>query len=478
MNALRRWFARFWSIAGAVNIRVKMLGIVLALVLLLGLTVTAQVRAMLTQAMDAQLEEQAVSVARDVAARATDLILINTAYALYQLLQDTKANNPNVRYAFIVAPDGQVLAHTFGAGFPAALRDANAAAPDAHHQLAVLDTDEGRVWDVAVPVFEGRAGTARVGLSEVNVHRTRDAITGQLLLTTVLVSVAGVTAATALTWALTRPILALVRATQAVARGDFSPRVPRWADDEIGDLADAFNAMTAALAQAEEERAGRDQLRAQYVSGVIAAQEEERRRIARELHDSASQTLTSLVIGLRGLSQACDRPDVRQRAEELRAVAGLTLEEVHALALQLRPRALDDLGLAAALERHVADCRRRYDLDIDLAVHGLERRLPPEVETALYRIVQEALTNVARHAGAHTASVLIERRERGVRAVIDDDGAGFDPCAAGGDGHLGLYGIRERAELLGGAMTIESEPGRGTSLFVEIPLPPDGEAHE
>lgn len=478
MNALRRWFARFWSIAGAVNIRVKMLGIVLALVLLLGLTVTAQVRAMLTQAMDAQLEEQAVSVARDVAARATDLILINNAYALYQLLQDTKANNPNVRYAFIVAPDGQVLAHTFGAGFPAALRDANAAAPDAHHQLAVLDTDEGRVWDVAVPVFEGRAGTARVGLSEVNVHRTRDAITGQLLLTTVLVSVAGVTAATALTWALTRPILALVRATQAVARGDFSPRVPRWADDEIGDLADAFNAMTAALAQAEEERAGRDQLRAQYVSGVIAAQEEERRRIARELHDSASQTLTSLVIGLRGLSQACDRPDVRQRAEELRAVAGQTLEEVHALALQLRPRALDDLGLAAALERHVADCRRRYDLDIDLAVHGLERRLPPEVETALYRIVQEALTNVARHAGARTASVLIERRAHTVRAVIDDDGAGFDPRAAGGDGHLGLYGIRERAELLGGAMTIESEPGRGTSLFVEIPLPPDGEAHE
>jgi signal transduction histidine kinase len=314
-----------------------------------------------------------------------------------------------------------------------------------------------------------------VGLSEAGVRRAVDTVTGQLLLTTVLVSIIGVTAAAALTWVLTRPILQLAQAARAVGRGDLAKRVPRWADDEIGDLAVSFNAMTAALQEAEETRVEREQLRARYVSGVIAAQEDERKRIARELHDSTSQSLTSLLVGMKALSDACDSPAVHQRAEELRGVASHTLDEVHNLALQLRPSVLDDLGLPAALERHVADCQRRYSLHIDLAVHGFtEERLPPEVETALYRIVQEGLTNVARHAQATTASVLVERRNGVVRAILEDDGRGFDPESAGqAERRLGLYGIRERAELLGGALTIESEPGHGASLFVEIPLKGD-----
>lgn len=472
-------FQYFWTIAGAVSIRTKILGIVLGLVLLLGLGVTVQVRAVLTRTMDAQLQEQATSVTRDVAARATDLILVNDLYALHQLLHETQANNANVRYAFIVDAKGQVLAHTFGEGFPAGLLASNTTEAAEHHHTAILITNEGKVWDTAVPIFDGRAGTARVGLSEAGVRQAVDTVTGQLLLTTVLVSVIGVTAAALLTWVLTRPILQLAHAAQAVGRGDFTQHAPRWADDEVGNLAESFNAMTKALAAAEEERAEREQLRARYVSGVIAAQEEERKRIARELHDSTSQSLTSLMVGMRALSDTCDSPIMRERADELRQVAAQTLEEVHALALQLRPSVLDDLGLLAALERYVAECRNRYPIQIDLAVRGLrEGRLPMEVETALYRIVQEALTNVARHAQAATASVIVERQHSLVRAIIEDDGRGFNPQTAGlAEQRLGVYGIRERAELLGGRLTIESAPGRGASLFVEIPLSPNGAAH-
>ncbi|MBI3242128.1 MAG: HAMP domain-containing protein, partial [Chloroflexi bacterium] len=456
---LQHWFERFWSVAGAVSVRTKILGIVLGLVLLLGLGVTAQVRATLLRAMDEQLQDQAISVTRDLAARATDLILVNDLYALHQLLSETQANNANVRYAFIVDNYGQVIAHTFGDGFPAGLLEANSAGPNQHHQTTILDTDEGKAWDTAVPIFDGRAGVARVGLSDAGIRGVVDTVTGQLLLTTVMVSVIGITAAAFLTWVLTRPILQLAGAARAVGRGDLSQRVPRWADDEIGDLSDSFNTMTAALAQAEEERAEREQLRARYVSGVIAAQEDERKRISRELHDSTSQSLTSLLVGLRALSNNCNLPLVQQHAEELRAVAACTLDEVHSLARQLRPSVLDDLGLPAALERYVADCQRRYSLHIDLAMRGLAERLPAAVETALYRIVQESLTNVARHAQAGTASVLVERRNGTVRAVVEDDGCGFDPETAGKvEQRLGLYGIRERAELLGGKLTIESEP--------------------
>jgi len=468
---LRPWLDRLWMLAGAVSIRTKILGIVLALVLLLGLGVTLQVRQTVVRTMEAQLQEQSISVARDLAARATDLLLINDLYSLHQLLQATLNNNASVRYAFVIDPQGRVLVHTFGNGFPIGLLDANQAGPDEHHRTRLVNTDEGPIWDTAVPIFEGRAGTARVGLSEVMVNRAVESVTGQLLLTTVVVSLIGITAAAFLTWLLTRPILNLVQAAKAVGRGDFTQQVHRWADDEIGELSVAFNEMVVALRRAGEERAEREQLRAHYVKAVITAQEDERKRIARELHDSASQSLTSLLVGLRTMSGLCNQPEVRDHAEALRAIAAHTLDEVHTLALQLRPSVLDDLGLQAAIERYVADFGARYPIHVDLALRGLsEGRLPSEVETALYRIVQESLTNVARHSGARAASVMIERQNGQARAVIEDDGHGFDPALAGvADQRLGLYGMRERAELLGGKLTIESAPGQGASVFVEIP---------
>ncbi len=468
----QRWLDRFWAIAGKVSIRTKILGIVLGMVVLLGVTATLQVRAIFIRTLETRLEEQSISITRDLAARATDLILINNLYALHQLMRDTQANYPDVRYAFVVGEQGQVLAHTFGEGFPPELLAANYTLSDQHHHTIVLSTDEGPIWDTAVPIFGNRAGVARVGLSEASVHQTVNAVTGQLLLTTVFISALGITAAALLTWLLTRPIMDIVAIAQAIGRGDFTQRAHHWADDEIGTLADAFNTMTDGLARADAERAEREQLRAQYVSGVITAQEDERKRIARELHDSTSQSLTSLRVGLRALIDHCAQPDIRRQAEELRTIAGNTLDDVHSLALQLRPSVLDDLGLPAALERHIADYRRRHQLTIDLAISGLDQRLPPEMETALYRIVQEALTNIVRHAEARTASVLLERRDHTVRAIIEDDGRGFDPVVAAHlEGHLGLYSIRERAELLGGTLTIESEPGHGASLFIIIPLP-------
>jgi signal transduction histidine kinase len=287
-----------------------------------------------------------------------------------------------------------------------------------------------------------------------------------MLLTTVFVSAIGIVAAAFLTWVVTRPILQLKEAAQAVGQGDFGQRVQPWAGDEIGDLAEAFNTMTTALAQAEQERAKRGQLRSQLLEKVIAAQEDERRRIARELHDQTDQALTSLMVRLQTMNQQCAIPAMKGQFEELRHLAAETLDDVHNLSVQLRPSVLDDLGLEAALQRYVQDYRQHYPIEVDLMVVGIDR-LPPTVETALYRMVQEGLTNIARHAQAQTASVLLERRNGRVRAIIEDDGVGFDPQQA--NDRLGLYGLVERAELLNGTVTIESESGRGTTIFVEVP---------
>ncbi|HRJ58795.1 MAG TPA: HAMP domain-containing protein [Anaerolineales bacterium] len=460
---------RMWEIAGAVSVRTKILGIVLGLVILLGAGVTMQARYALTRTMTAQMEEQSISVSRDFAARSTDPILLNDLLGVHDLLKETIANNPNIRYAFIVDNHGQVIAHTFEGGFPLDLIPLNTVQSGEHHHTSLIQTDEGLVWDTAVPILDGKVGTARIGLSDASIRTAVSTLTAQLILTTLLVSIAGILVAVSLTWILTRPIISLAQATQAVAKGDFSPRVLRWANDEIGDLAEAFNSMTEELARTDELRKEREVLRRQLLEKVIATQEDERRRIARELHDSTSQNLTSLIVGLRVMETNCAQCASISKATDLRDVASKTLDEVHDLSMRLRPRVLDDLGLSAALERLVSEWQTRYKIPVDVAIQ-LGERLPGEVETAIYRIVQETLTNIARHAQAKSASILVERHGDMVRAIVEDDGIGFDINANHGERHLGLLGMRERAEFLHGALTIESSHENGTSVFIEIPL--------
>ena len=466
---LRKFYQRFWNVAGAVSIRTKILGIILGLVILLGVGVIIQARYALTATMAVQLEEQSVSVSRDLAARSTDPILLNDLLGLHDLLNETIANNPNIRYAFLVDDRGQVIAHTFVGGFPLDLIPLNSVQSGKHHHTALIQTDEGLVWDTAVPILDGKVGTARIGLSDASMRGALSTLTAQLLLTILLVSLTGVLVAVFLTWILTRPIISLAHATQTVAKGDFSPRVPRWANDEIGDLAEAFNQMTEQLARTDELRKERESLRRQLLEKVITTQEDERRRIARELHDSTSQNLTSLIVGLRIMETNCAKCAAQSKATDLRQVASQTLDEVHDLSMRLRPHVLDDLGLAAALERLVSEWQTRYKIPVDVAIQLVER-LPGEVETAIYRIVQETLTNIARHAQARSASILVERRGNIVRAIVEDDGIGFDVNTNHGERHLGLMGMRERAELLEGTLTVESTPKHGTSIFIEIPL--------
>ncbi len=212
------------------------------------------------------------------------------------------------------------------------------------------------------------------------------------------------------------------------------------------------------------------------------AQENEQRRIARELHDQVGQTVTGLSLGLKSLerlleSRALD--EVERHVQWLQSLAGEIGRDIHRAAVDLRPTALDDLGLREALATLLRQWTQRHDIRSDLQVLGESVRLPAAVETAIYRIVQEALTNVLKHAKAATVSVSVEQRLEEVRVIIEDDGIGFDAEAdalppAGGPPakpRLGLSGIRERLSLLRGSLTLETAPGSGTTLFVRIPFP-------
>jgi signal transduction histidine kinase len=259
------------------------------------------------------------------------------------------------------------------------------------------------------------------------------------------------------------PLVVHGRAIGVIAAHDKLGEDPRF-DDEDVRLAESL-AQRAAIAVDLSERVSRDAVRR-----VVEAQELERARLARELHDETGQALTSILLGLKTLEQSIESEEGRAAAADVRAIVVSTLRNVRRLAVELRPAALDDFGLAPALERLVDTYRLQGAMEIDLELRLGGDRLPREVETTLYRIVQEALTNVAKHARAGRVSILLRRKDDGVIVVIEDDGTGFDIEEARREDGLGLAGMRERLGLAGGHLRIETAPGRGTTLVAEVPL--------
>ncbi len=280
-----------------------------------------------------------------------------------------------------------------------------------------------------------------------------------------------------------QPVSNLERAAIAVRRGDFSVRVETSAftDPQFTQFASTFNATL------DEIAADRDQLR-HLASQVIRAQEQERKRIARELHDDTAQVLFAQLLRLTALKSSASA-EVRNTAESLEEMTVEAIEGVRRMAVELRPPALDDLGLLAAL----GDLAQRFGdhrgVDVDYQARGSRGRLPAEVELVLYRVAQEAMTNITKHAAATKIWIDLDRGTDDVTLSVRDDGRGFDPSLARESDErglgLGLFGMEERVALVGGTFKIWPRRGGGTEIFAFVPLSPHvapfsarGRAHE
>jgi signal transduction histidine kinase len=258
------------------------------------------------------------------------------------------------------------------------------------------------------------------------------------------------------------PLIARGRTIGLIAAHDKLGRDPRFSDNDLR-LAETF-ASRAAVAVDLSQRIRRDALRR-----VVDAQELERRRLARELHDETGQALTSILLGLRALEDTLEGPGSREAVSDLRELVVATLQDVRRLAVELRPKVLDDFGLVPALERLTETFGEQTGITVRFEAGIRDERLPPESETALYRIVQEALTNIVKHAQARNVSIVLTRKPGSVAAVIEDDGQGFDPALVREDG-FGIEGMRERVALLDGRLEVESSAESGTTLVAEVPV--------
>ncbi len=626
------------------SLRFRIAAVIVVLTLVLGLGGTLRARSDLTHIARAELEKRGATIARDLAVQHADQILVNDIYTLYTLVNDFLLNNPDLRYIFILDAQGRVLVSTFPKGLPVGLREANVPPPGSRYQMRRLRTTEGIVYDIAMPVAEGRGGVVRVGLLEAPVWAQVNRQTLGLLILTGVITALGAGVGFALGTYLTRPLAELVRITRAVARGELRHKAPIAGGVEVEELARAFNHMTEALAASRDEllrrneelsalnaiatavgqslemetvldaalakvlelmklsagwvflledshrltvaarqgvpaelfhadagplaepcvcqrtlqsgqaqlvenvencprlnRLGRnggsstchisiplrsgervlglmnlvcrdgecpsseenlrlltaighqigvavenarlyrelqqkEALRGELVRKLISAQEEERRRIARELHDQYAQALTVLAMSIEATERALpeSQTPLRAQLESVKALTANTLDQTYDLIFDLRPTILDDLGLMPAVRWYAENRLQPLGVAVHLEVEGLQQRLPPEVETACYRVIQEALLNVAKHARAQQVYIRLRVEEGQLRGEIEDDGQGFDMEAVRhssvkGRG-MGLMGMQERVELLGGTLAIDSWPGQGTRVRIAVPL--------
>jgi signal transduction histidine kinase len=270
-----------------------------------------------------------------------------------------------------------------------------------------------------------------------------------------------------------------VGTTQNVDQRQHYERTLRSAHDDLESRVEArtrelADANAALGVEVDERRAGEERVK-NLLKRLVTIQEDERRRIARDLHDHLGQQTTALRLNLDSLKTASGiTPELRERVEQVDRIATRLDADVEFLAWELRPAGLDDIGLPGTLSRFLREWSEHYGIPADFHVSGLEdQRLGPEVETSLYRIAQEALNNVFKHARAGRADVLLERRDGEVVLIVEDDGMGFDPGAMlrrREDRGMGVIGMRERAALAGGKLEIESEIGKGSTIFVRVPL--------
>ena len=325
------------------------------------------------------------------------------------------------------------------------------------------------LYEVAAPIRDGSRELARlsIGISLARLNRELAETRVAIGLLSALILAAGLGAVVLLSNVLTRPLREVAAGAQRIAAGELGHRVPEGRRDEIGQLAATFNDMAARIAE-------RDAALRQLSKRLLSIQEQERVRIAREVHDELGQALTAMKIDLRQLGTR------HRELEEPLAGIGRTIDEivelVRRIAADLRPAILDDLGVTAALEQQLRRLRESTGIRTTLTVSE-----EPEIDVltgaTLYRIAQEALANVVRHAEATEVEISLTMTADAAVLTIRDNGRGMPAEVFADPKSLGLLGIRERAELLGGSVTIDSLPGEGTMMTATLPLHGNDHAH-
>ncbi|MCL4428103.1 MAG: HAMP domain-containing protein [Deltaproteobacteria bacterium] len=452
-----------------VSLRIKVIGLVIFATLLLGLPVIYFVNINFSRQNNMQLKLMSLAIGKQLSSQSVNYILEDNFYALEKLLKSSVKSDPDLVYAFIENKKGEVIASTFDGGFPADLLKVNSFNPKSLSAVKIK-TNEGLVYDTAVPILRGRLGTVRVGISTKRSSMLLYSLIRSIIIVMIFAAVLAIILSSSIAWWVMTPIVKLSEAFNKVKSGSYDVKLDIKRDDEIGMLARDFNKMAVSLKKADEERMENDNLRKNFINNVIKAQEEERKRIAKDLHDQFAQMLAYIKIrigllkNLNNIEEA--RESVAQISEELTKALFINI------ARSLMPGILEEMGLVCAVTSYIDDINKKslnFKVDFYSDYDIKNKRFDQNIEINVYRIIQEALSNVILHSHSNYAKINLGIAEGKIIGSVEDYGTGFNYGLISKDS-LGIFGMTERAKLLGGDLKIESKTGAGTLINFYIPL--------
>lgn len=427
------------------------------------------------------LTKQGVEIATHLALISSNVILMDDFYQLHELVLQTQASSEDIRYILVFDAGKRLLAHSFQGGIPHEILSFNVVAVPVTYQVKLFASNEGQIHDIIVPIENGAIGFVRLGMTETFVRKLLLQHIGNIAIVLLLVCALAVFLSSAIAKKITRPIDSLVQTAEAITQGNLQVRSNVADQGEMGKLAKAFDEMTFSLIGAAREKElllseliDKERLRNQLFQKLITAQEDERKRISRELHDQTSQALTSLMLTMRILAEDATTESQKEALSIGRDVAASLLKDVREMAIELRPPVLDDLGLLAAIKKYTDQFAGRHQLRIDFTGNDKGVSIDGSIAVALYRVLQEALNNVVNHAGARQVKVALTNDPDCISLTIADDGCGIsdaDLVRAKQNNRIGLFGMRERVELLSGHFEIHASPEGGVELKMTIPHP-------
>lgn len=472
-----------------VSIYYKINGIILAMLLLISLVMGIIMIRTASHLVEDQMEKRGAELASYIGVLSSNDILLDDHYALFDRVNKTKQNTDDVRYIIITDSAGRILAHTFNNSLPKGLPskvilqspglDVGADSVNSSYKVTKYSTNEGLIREIIMPIESGTIGYVRVGMSEKGTEQMMNKRMNDFIVLILIVCILAAAGATYLAFVIISPLRSLTQAAEQIRWGNFQVHADISHQDEVGQLTKVFNDMAQSLREKQlennqllEELRAKEALRADLIKKLFSVQEEERKRLSRELHDETGQLLASLLAYMKLLLSKLNDDEQKTVLLAARNVAIDALGGLRKIAVELRPPVLDDLGLPAAMKKYMQTFCDQQGLEVRFSIPEGHLEIGSEVSLALYRILQESLTNIAKHAKAAHVFVALSSGDKHIEMVIKDDGLGIGASAlqtAYYKNRLGIYGMRERAEMLGGSLTVESGSQQGTTIVVTLP---------
>ena len=506
------------------SIYYKINGIIIGMLLLLSFIIGVIMMRTTARLLDQQIEQRGVEVGTYIAVLSSNDILLDDQYALFDRINKTKINTVDVRYILITDSAGRILANTFAGNLPKGLQitpannflsSYNQADIISGHQIIKFSSNEGPLREIIVPIENGAIGFVRVGMLENSTQQLLEKKLHEFYITTFLVCLLAMIGATYLAYVIINPLRSLTRAAEQIQRGNLSVQAEVTVGDEVGQLATVFNEMVNSLQEKDlennrllKELRDKEAMRTILISKLFTIQEDERKRLSRELHDDANQSLASLLAYMKVLLSKLTNDNQRELLLGARDVAINVLDGLRKMAVELRPPVLDDLGITAAIAKYVNNFSTQQHITVSFFAPDDKLVISNEISLALYRILQESLTNISKHASATEATISLIIKDlpnakssdgntslspsyleskydilskepitcstkSTITLIISDNGVGLRPGeleVARQNNRLGVYGMKERVELLGGSFNFHSISGHGTTIIVILPI--------